>query len=116
MADATHQELINAQEKLAGAQLEISSMRGELAEYHKLSKYAVDSGELIRDKQYHFTSLCRVSIDYDGRTKLKRLSDVLDGIIIGDNLEDAPRRDWLYMRDGPTSENFIGLWDWSGSF
>lgn len=55
LVDASRQELINAKEKITGAQSEISSLRSELAKYHKLSVHTVNCGELFREEQYQYT-------------------------------------------------------------
>lgn len=112
--EETQQKLSDTQEKLFQTQKKIAGLEAELAELNKLEEKAVSSGKIVCEEGYQFTSLCRVINDYDGRLKLKRLSDIEDGVILGDYLPDAPVYNKLYTNEKeiPGSEGFVGIWDW----
>ncbi|MEY8396453.1 hypothetical protein AALB64_16845 [Lachnospiraceae bacterium 45-P1] len=110
--EETQQKLHDTEEKLAQAQERIEGLEAELAELNKLEERAVSSGEMVCDEGYQFTSLCMVIYDYDGRLKLKRLSDIENGIIIGDYFPNAPIYNKLYTKEIPGPEGFVGVWDW----
>ena len=110
--EETQQKLTDVLEKFAQAQERIKGLETELAELNKLDEKAVSSGEMKRDAGYQFTSLCMVIKDYDGRIKLKRLSDIEDGIVLGDYSSSAPGHNKLYTKEIHVSEGFVGIWDW----
>ena len=70
------------------------------------------------DNEVSFTSLCYITVDYEGRIWLNRLADVEDDILHTpfksertDNYFE--NRDRLYRNDGPTALGTIGIWEWT---
>ena len=70
------------------------------------------------DNEVSFTSLCYITVDYEGRIWLNRLADVEDDILHTpfksertDNYFE--NRDRLYRNDGPTALGTVGIWKWT---
>ena len=70
------------------------------------------------DNEVSFTSLCYITVDYEGRIWLNRLADVEDDILHTpfksertDNYFE--NRDRLYRNDGPTALGTVGIWEWT---
>lgn len=70
------------------------------------------------DNEVSFTSLCYITVDYEGRIWLNRLADVEDDILHTpfksertDNYFE--NRDRLYRNDGPTALGTVGVWEWT---
>ena len=112
--EETQQKLDDREEKLTQARDRIMELEAELAELNKLEEKSVSSGELVRDVEYPFTSLCKVIYDSEGRLRLDRLSDIENGIILGGYLPDAPSYKKLYTKEkrAPGPEEFVGIWNW----
>ena len=73
---------------------------------------------MMIDNEVSFTSLCYITVDYEGRIWLNRLADVEDDILHTpfksertDNYFE--NRDRLYRNDGPTALGTIGIWEWT---
>lgn len=111
--EAQH-KLADKERELTKANTKIEELKAELNELNRLEERAVSSGDMFRDVEYQFTSLCKVIYDYDGRLKLFRLSDIENGVILGDYLPDAPVHNKLYTKEKevPGLEGFVGIWDW----
>lgn len=69
------------------------------------------------DNEVSFTSLCYITVDYEGRIWLNRLADVEDDILhtpqVGTDGKLFENRDRLYRNDGPTALGTIGIWEWT---
>ncbi len=70
------------------------------------------------DNEVSFTSLCYITVDYEGRIWLNRLADVEDDILHTpfksertDNYFENRAR--LYRNDGPTALGTVGIWEWT---
>lgn len=73
---------------------------------------------MMIDNEVSFTSLCYITVDYEGRIWLNRLADVEDDILHTpfksertDNYFE--NRDRLYRNDGPTALGTVGIWEWT---
>ena len=73
---------------------------------------------MMIDNEVSFTSLCYITVDYEGRIWLNRLADVEDDILHTpfksertDNYFE--NRDRLYRNDGPTALGTVGIWKWT---
>ena len=91
-------------------------LQAELDKYRKLSKYCDEETEEQRE-DYQHTSICQIFSDYNGK-KCRRLADIEDRKISRFiKCEDEPpyfsNRDKLPLLDGPDTEEFIGIWNWS---
>ncbi len=104
--------LDEAQKKLAIIQAKEVDLETEIAELHKLEKNSVFSDEINRNEEYPFTSLCVVGFDHEGRVRLNRLSDIKNGVILGNYLPDIPVYSRLFTKDSSYQEGFVGIWDW----
>jgi hypothetical protein len=111
--EKTRQKLADTEMELEQAKVRIEGLEAELTEINKLEEKSVFSGEMIRDAEYPFTSLCKVVYDYERRLRLARLSDIEDGVILGSYLSDAPAYNKLYIKEKqtPGSEGFVGVWE-----
>lgn len=112
--EVARRKLIDTEIELVQAKARIEALETELIEINKLEEKSVSSGELIRDAEHPFTSLCKVIYDFEGRLRLARLSDIEDGVILGSYLSDAPGYNKLYTNEkqAPDLEGFVGIWDW----
>lgn len=91
-------------------------LQAELDKYRKLSKYCDEETEEQRE-DYQHTSICQIFSDYNGK-RCRRLADIEDRKISRFiKCEDEPpyfsNRDKLPLLDGPDTEEFIGIWNWS---
>lgn len=113
--EETRRELTRKEEELSQADTIIEELKTKLDALNKLEAKAVSCGEIIRDEGYQCTSLCMVFYDYNkGMLRLKRLSDIEDGVILGERIPGTPDYDKLFAKekDLPGPEGFVGLWDW----
>lgn len=112
--EEARRKLTDTEIELVQVKAKIEALEAELIEINKLEEKSVSSGELIRDVEYQFTSLCKVIYDFGGRLRLVRLSDIEEGVILGSYLSDAPGYNKLYTNEkhAPSLEGFIGIWDW----
>lgn len=91
-------------------------LQAELDKYRKLSKYCDEETEEQRE-DYQHTSICQIFTDYNGK-KCRRLADIEDRRINRFiKIEEEPpyfgNRDKLPLLDGPDTEEFVGIWNWS---
>ncbi len=91
-------------------------LQAELDKYRILSKYCDEEIEEQRE-DYQHTSICQIFTDYNGK-KCRRLADIEDRRInrFIKNEEEPPyfdNRDKLPLLDGPDTEEFVGIWNWS---
>ena len=112
--EEARRKLTDTERELVQAKARVEALEKELIEINKLEEKSVSSGELVRDVEYQFTSLCKVIYDFEGRLRLARLSDIEDGVILGSYLSDAPGYNKLYTNEkqAPGLEGLVGIWDW----
>ena len=68
---------------------ELNAGQSELAKYHKLEKYSVSQSDIQEQSMYPYCSLCRVYW-YDGKMRLKRLSDIENNEVLDKYCEIYP--------------------------
>lgn len=91
--------------------------QAELEKIRKLSKYSdEDTGEKQGD-DYQFISIAQVFTDHNGK-RCRRLADIENRKVCRfiRNEEEPPyfsNRDKLPLFDGPDTDGFIGVWNWS---
>lgn len=112
-------ELKSMEKQFEAAEGKLSEIQTELEKFRRLSKYADEEGEEERSEEYQYTSICQIFTDYNsGNKRCKRLADIENRKISQfiRNEEELPyfsNRDKLPLFDGPDTEGFIGVWDWS---
>ncbi len=113
--EETRRELTRKEDELSQADTIIEELKTKLDVLNKLEANVVSCGDFIRDEGYQCTSLCMVFYDYNKEMlRLKRLSDIEDGVILGERIPGTPEYNKLYVKekDLPGPEGFVGLWDW----
>lgn len=106
------ESLVRAESDLAKSKKEQLALQTELVEYHKLSKYTAIEENIEPTDGYDYLSLCRVYTDDFGKPRLLRLADIRNGEISEAFSDAAPTYTHLYRKDGPSTNDFIGIWDW----
>lgn len=106
------ESLVRAESDLAKSKEEQLALQTELAEYRELSKHAAIEENIEPTDGYDYLSLCKVYTDDSGKTRLLRLADIRNGEISEALSDDAPKYTHLYRKDGPSTNDFIGVWDW----
>lgn len=112
-------ELNESNDKLQKAEASLSEIHDELNHYHMLERYADGENAFSQFSLFQYTSIGQIKCDYNERRMIFRLADITsDGKImpfIAD--ENSPRyfanRDRLYWKNGPDTENAIGVWNWN---
>ncbi len=107
-----HEQIGRLENELRSTQEETLALQRELNEYRVLTSYEIKETQMIPSEEYDYLSLCRVYINNSGRTKLRRLADVKDGLFTSEFLAEAPDYNSLFWFDGPNKKDFIGVWDW----
>ena len=110
-------KLKSVREEVEAAEGKISELKTELEKFRGLSKYADEEIQEERSGEYQYTSICQVYSDYKGK-KCRRLADIENRKVRQFvKVEDEPayygNRDRLPLFDGPDTEGFVGIWDWS---
>ena len=92
---------------------ELNSGQRELAKYHKLEKYSVSQSGTPEKSIYPYCSLCRVYW-YDGKMRLKRLSDIENNEVLDKYHENYPYQKELFTNQKTNGfpENYVGVWNW----
>lgn len=112
-------ELNESNDKLQKAEASLSEIHDELNHYHMLERYADGENACSQFSLFQYTSIGQIKYDYNERRMIFRLADITsDGKImpfIAD--ENSSRyfanRDRLYWKNGPDTENAIGVWNWN---
>ena len=92
---------------------ELNAGQSELAKYHKLEKYSVSQSDVQEQSMYPYCSLCRVYW-YDGKMRLKRLSDIENNEVLDKYCEIFPYQKELFTNQKTNGfpENYVGVWNW----
>lgn len=92
---------------------ELNAGQSELAKYHKLEKYSVSQSDIQEQSMYPYCSLCRVYW-YDGKMRLKRLSDIENNEVLDKYCEIYPYQKELFTNQKTNGfpENYVGVWNW----
>lgn len=110
-------KLKSMKEQFETAEGKVAELQTELEKFRRLSKYADEETKEERSEEYQYTSICQIFSDYNGK-RCRRLADIESRkvrLFIKDE-EEPPyfsNRDKLPLFDGPNTEGFIGVWDWS---
>ena len=115
--EAAEQRNADINAELQKAKEQIAELQTELNTYHNLSSFADEEQEEQKNPEYDHVSVCMVIHDQQGRTRLSRLADIVNGEIIPFTRDDTKpkrfdNRDRLFWRDGPSEDNSIGIWAW----
>lgn len=105
------ESLERAESDLAKSKEAQQALQAELAKHRELSKYAVIEENIEPADGYDYMSLCRVYTD-NGKIRLLRLADIRNGEIAESFSDYAPTYTRLYGKDGPSTNDFIGVWNW----
>lgn len=97
---------------------ETSHIKAELEQLQLLTQYADTDVSKEVEKEFAYTSICRIAHRYSDQVWLIRLADVYNGkISIFEQEENVPRcfgnRDRLFWKNGPDEDGYIGIWNWN---
>ena len=84
----------------------------ELKDLRKRAQRGPSLGASCTNEAYPFTSICSVYTDYNGQTRLARLFDISNEKILDEFSEIFPIYNKLYANDGPSADDFVGIWNW----
>ena len=113
--EKTRQEAHDARLELESVRKQLDDTRQELDNLQKLADRADLSEKRQGDSDYPYASLCRVDglNLYRNGLKLRRLADIVDGVILNQWDSEYPQRDTLYENYRiDKSPGFIGVWIW----
>ncbi len=110
--EAAEKSLADVQKELLMWQDRAEKCQREVDSWNALASQQISTERIVKHEGFPYTSLCMVTLDYDGRPWLNRLFDVNDELVLGDFAEDSPRRTRLYSKSGPSDEGYVGIWDW----
>ena len=99
-------------EKSSALSENILSMSDELSDYRRRAARVNATSDFTSKDGFPFSSLCSVYTDYEGRYRLRRLADIEHNEILDSFCESFPIYEYLFAKDGPQTEEFIGIWDW----
>ncbi len=92
--------------------LENQALLEELSDYRRRAGRVTSVPAFIQKDGFPYASVCSVYRDHDGRCRLRRLADVQNGELLKSFCNDFPEYEYLFAKDGPDFEDFIGIWDW----
>ena len=107
--------------KLRIAESTISDMKHELEHYQSLERYAGSEVSLSYVSNYQYVSIGQILYDYNDRRWIFRLADITENGEITPFIADETiphyfsNRDRLYWRNGPDTDQAIGVWNWNVS-
>lgn len=84
----------------------------ELNDLRKRAQRRPNLGVSCASEAYPFTSICSVYTDYNGQSRLTRLFDISDESVLDEFSETFPIYSKLYANDGPSVDDFVGIWNW----
>jgi len=84
----------------------------ELNDLRKRAQRRPNLGVSCANEAYPFTSICSVYTDYNGQSRLTRLFDISDERVLDEFSETFPIYSKLYANDGPSVDDFVGIWNW----
>lgn len=110
-------ELATIKGQLKESENNAARLKAELEKIRKLSKYSDEDTEEEQGEDFQFTSIAQVFTDYNGK-RCRRLADIENRKVhrFIRNEEEPPyfsNRDKLPLFDGPDTDGFIGVWNWS---
>ena len=110
------EELKRIKCELVNSETHSANMQSELDYYHKLDNYS--DVDFVDDEfsQYQHVSVGQIRHNPSGKPYIIRLADIVNGELIPFVKKDAPtifeNRTTLYWFDGPSEEEYIGVWCW----
>lgn len=105
--------------KLRIAESTISDMKHELERYQALERYAGNEVSQPFVSNYQYVSIGQILYDYNDQRWIFRLADITESgeIVLFVADETIPHyfsnRDRLYWRNGPDTDQAIGVWNWN---
>lgn len=107
--------------KLHIAESTISSLQHELESYQSLERYIGSEVSQPLISNYQYTSIGQIQYDYNEQRWIYRLADITeDGLIVPFIADETiphyfSNRERLYWKNGPDTEQAIGVWNWNVS-
>ncbi|HPY83965.1 MAG TPA: hypothetical protein PLS20_02855 [Ruminococcus flavefaciens] len=105
--------------KLRIAESTISDMKHELEHYQALERYAGNEVSPSHVSNYQYVSIGQILYDYNDQRWIFRLADITESGEIVPFVADETiphyfsNRDRLYWRNGPDTDQAIGVWNWN---
>ena len=105
--------------KLRIAESTISDMKHELERYQALERYAGNEVSQPFVSNYQYVSIGQILYDYNDQRWIFRLADITESGEIVPFVADETiphyfsNRDRLYWRNGPDTDQAIGVWNWN---
>lgn len=105
--------------KLRIAESTISDMKHELEHYQALERYAGNEVSQPFVSNYQYVSIGQILYDYNDQRWIFRLADITESGEIVPFVADETiphyfsNRDRLYWRNGPDTDQAIGVWNWN---
>lgn len=126
--DDANEQLKNNQDLLSDTTTKLhiaestnSSLQHELERYQALERYVGSEVSQPFISNYQYTSIGQIQYDYNEQRWIYRLADITeDGLIVPFIADETiphyfSNRDRLYWRNGPDTEQAIGIWNWNVS-
>ncbi len=111
-AEAAEAGVTNAQGQLDSLSESGEKLMLELNDLRKRAQRRPNLGVSCANEAYPFTSICSVYTDYNGQSRLTRLFDISDERVLDEFSEIFPIYSKLYTNDGPSVDDFVGIWNW----
>ena len=111
--------LSDTTDKLRIAESTISDMKHELEHYQALKRYAGNEVSQPFVSNYQYVSIGQILYDYNDQRWIFRLADITESGEIVPFVADETiphyfsNRDRLYWRNGPDTDQAIGVWNWN---
>lgn len=111
-AETAEARVTNAQEQIDSLSESEGKLILELNDLRKRAQRRPSLGVSCANEAYPFTSICSVYTDYNGQSRLTRLFDINDERVLDEFSETFPIYSKLYANDGPSVDDFVGIWNW----
>lgn len=111
-AETAEAGVTNAQGQIDSLSESGEKLMLELNDLRKRAQRRPNLGVSCANEAYPFTSICSVYTDYNGQSRLTRLFDISDERVLDEFSETFPIYSKLYANDGPSVDDFVGIWNW----